>query len=111
MRAAEQKGGSFGQQAELPGRLLSLRSHKRAKESGSCKATDTELYQGLLWGCQHAYSRRLGDRVQLPARGQRGPFPLKLRTRHGQDWVTGVLRCYMQRMNLSSLYPNPPALA
>lgn len=30
------------------------------------------------------------------------PFPVKLRTRLGWDWVKGTLRCCMQRMNLSS---------
>lgn len=35
----------------------------------------------------------------------------KLRTRHGWDWVTGTLRCYVQKLSLSSLYPSPLALA
>lgn len=42
MWAAEQRGGSFGQRGKAAtGQLLSLRSHMRAKDSGSRKATDT----------------------------------------------------------------------
>lgn len=44
------EGRQLGAAGFVAGQLLSLGSHTRAQDGGSCKATDTELHQGLLWG-------------------------------------------------------------